>query len=306
MVQFDYLVLSNRSNLRNSPLDEIKQYHLHRDDYSKLHFELHAARPYFEQYADKATLAHRHSFYQLIWFKQAGRHYIDYQVIDHPASTLFFINKNQVHYFCPDSANEGYLFHVNDFFLERFQGESSQRFAYTIFSEMGNPYVSLSEEDSAKLETLTGYIQLEIRVQAAFYREQVFHFFHTLLFQIERLRQQQGALILAENPDYELAITFKKLVYDNMRTFESLESYSSQLHISLKKLTSICKLYLHDTPANIIRQSKVLEAKRMLANQKSTIQEIAFDLGFDQPSYFTKYFKHNTGITPKAFQATIR
>ena len=65
------------------------------------------------------------------------------------------------------------------------------------------------------------------------------------------------------------------------------------------------KQYLGDTPANIIQSVKILEAKRKLANKELSIQEIAFDLGFDQPTYFTKYFKKATGTTPKEFQSLL-
>jgi AraC family transcriptional regulator, transcriptional activator of pobA len=65
------------------------------------------------------------------------------------------------------------------------------------------------------------------------------------------------------------------------------------------------KQYLGDTPADVIQSMKILEAKRRLANKKFSIQEIAYDLGFDQPTYFTKYFKKAAGITPKEFQAQL-
>jgi len=69
-----------------------------------------------------------------------------------------------------------------------------------------------------------------------------------------------------------------------------------------KTLTAACKQFLLNTPANIIKESKLLEAKRMMSNQKTSIKEIAYYLGFDDPTYFTKYFKKGTGFTPKEFK----
>ena len=65
---------------------------------------------------------------------------------------------------------------------------------------------------------------------------------------------------------------------------------------------SLLRDILLDTPANIIKGCKLLEAKRMLSNQNISIKEVAYALGFDDPTYFTKYFKKGTTYTPKEFQ----
>ncbi len=286
-------------------MNDIIQYHLHKDDYSKLHFELNDARSYYEKHQVASSKPHNHSFYQIIWFKKKGRHYIDYQVVNHEENTLFFINKNQVHYFCPDSTNEGVLFHFNDFFIERFNTALMQRFSYSIFNEIGHPFVKLSIVDVKKLETLCAFISTELKSKEYFHQEQVFSFFQTLLFQIERLKKKQNAFGVDTDKDHYTAFRFKKLVYEHMEFFLTVEDYAAKLNINVKNLTSISKKYLLDTPANIIRQLKILEAKRMLANHKITAKEVAYAIGFDQPTYFNKYFKKETGVTPKQFQASL-
>jgi AraC family transcriptional regulator, transcriptional activator of pobA len=129
--------------------------------------------------------------------------------------------------------------------------------------------------------------------------------FTSLLFLLERLRNKETNLDINLNGDFRLAFLFKKAVYENKNLFLSIDAYSKLLNTNNKKLTTVVKQYLGDTPANVIQSIKILEAKRRLANKKSSIQEIAYDLGFDQPTYFTKYFKKATGITPKEFQAKL-
>lgn len=286
-------------------MEEIQKYHLHKDDYSKLHFELIDCRPYFEKNIAPSTKPHRHSFYQLIWFKEPGRHYVDYQIVEHPENVMFFISKNQIHYFCPDSPNQGYLFHFNEFFLERFNAELMKRFAYSIFNEVGGSSVTLSDEDIADFEGYISSIKKELDLKEDFYAEKAFSFFQTILFQVERLKKKQGLFNANTDADYQIAFSFRNLIYEHMDTFLNLDEYGSLLNVNSKKLTDICKEYLGDTPANIIRELKILEAKRMLANRKVNIQEVVYRLGFDQPTYFTKYFKKATGLTPKEFQAAL-
>lgn len=285
--------------------NNIKKHHLHKDDYSKLHFELNDIKSYVLKNEKSSSKPHRHSFYQLIWFKEKGRHYIDYQVIEHQEDVLFFINKNQVHNFCLDSSNKGVLFHFNSIFIERFNSELMHRFSYSIFNEKGNSFVSLSSVDINKFEIICSFLKSEIAVKDYFYKEQVFSLVQTLLFQIERLKKKQNRFGVDTNKDHYTAFLFKKLIYQHINEFLTLDKYCSILSVNIKNLTSICKEFLLDTPANVIRQTKVLEAKRILANHKITIKEVAYSLGFDQPTYFTKYFKKEVGITPKQFQSSL-
>jgi len=286
-------------------LENIKKYHLHKDDYSKLHFDFLDAEAYFQKHSTPSSKPHNHSFYQIIWFKEKGRHYIDYQVVEHKENTLFFINKNQVHYFCPDSPNKGQLYHFNDYFIERFNTDLMKRFSYSIFNEIGNPFVTLSAVDAKKLTMLSSAIDIELKTKDYFHKEQVFSFFQTLLYQIERLKKKQNAFGVDTDKEHHTAYLFKQLIFENMESFLSLDEYCTKLNINVKNLTSLSKKYLLDTPANIIRQLKILEAKRMLANHKITAKEVAYAIGFDQPTYFTKYFKKETGLTPKQFQASL-
>jgi AraC-like DNA-binding protein len=286
-------------------LGKIEKYHLHKDDYSKLHFEINDVDAYFERNQVRASKPHRHSFYQLIWFKKAGKHYIDYNVIHHPANSLFFINKNQIHYFCSNSANEGYLYHFNDFFIERFNPQLMDRFHISIFNEIGDCFVKFGEPEAEKLKAISSFIEAEMKTKEYLYKEQVFSLFQTILFVVERANSKKGIAEYENDVDFALAVRFSNLVTKNIKEFLGIEKYAAQLLTNPKKLSASCKKHLMDTPASIIKQKKVLEAKRMLANQKVAIKEIAYSLGFEDPTYFTKYFKKSTGLTPKDFQNTI-
>ncbi|HTN39338.1 MAG TPA: helix-turn-helix domain-containing protein, partial [Arachidicoccus sp.] len=55
-----------------------------------------------------------------------------------------------------------------------------------------------------------------------------------------------------------------------------------------------------------IHERLVLEARRLLFHTDNTLKEIAFDLGFAEASYFNRFFKRETGITPAAYRANIR
>ncbi len=283
-------------------MNTIKRYDLHKGDYSRLHFEINDAKSYLANNKTKASVPHRHSFYQIIWFKKPGRHFIDYETINHEENSIFFINRNQVHYFCLDSPNEGYLFHFNDYFIRKENDGLMDRLSLSIFNEIGNNCLKLSEENINRIELLTSFIESEIQAKESYYKQQVYHYFQNILLLIERLRKLEINLDVEKNSRHQLAVEFKKLVFDEIKEFHGIEYFAKELGTNTKKLTAVSKDILLDTPANIVRQSKLLEAKRMLSNRSTTIKEVAYGLGFEDPTYFTKYFKKGTGYTPKEFQ----
>ena len=283
-------------------MKEIKRYDLHKNDYSKLHFEIKSAKEYVHKYIDHATKPHRHSFYQVIWFRNAGNHYIDYEVIHHPENTLLFISKNQVHHFCENASNEGVLFHFNENFINTHELSMMERFLATVFNEIGTNYFQLSAKDAQKLETIATYIFDEIALNQKNYNDLVYHYFITILLDIERVKLQEHQYTKPTDNSLSLAISFKKLIREKADSFLSIQTFSTLLNTNTTKLNTACKTHLLDTPANIIKAYKIIEAKRMLSNQKTTIKQIAYALGFEEAGYFTKYFKKATGLKPKEFQ----
>jgi hypothetical protein len=74
--------------------ENIQKYYLHKDDFSKLHFEVQDLKSYFDRHKAQASKAHTHGFYQLIWFTASGTHYVDYE-INYPKNSLIFIGTNK-------------------------------------------------------------------------------------------------------------------------------------------------------------------------------------------------------------------
>ena len=283
----------------------MKKYDLHKNDFSKLHFELKHLAPYFLKNKAKATNPHRHSFFQLLWFKTSGNHYIDYEIIKHPPNTLFLINKNQVHYFCSESSNEGYLFHFNDSFLSNYSLDLLFRFTVSLFNEITDPYINLTNNDSISIENSCKTFLVELEEKKENYSHIIMHQLLGLLYKIERIKNEQISFKTDANSDFSKIVKFKQEVIKEIDQQLGIESFASRLGVSTKKLTALTKQYTSLTPGTLIKELKLLEAKRILSHQDISIKEVAYSLGFDQPTYFTKFFKKETKLTPKQFQEQL-
>lgn len=77
--------------------------------------------------------------------------------------------------------------------------------------------------------------------------------------------------------------------------------YTQHFIISAKKLNQICKSITNRNIKQLIQERIVLEIRKELQLGKKNIKEIAYDLGFTEPAYLTRFFKKQTGVTPKEF-----
>jgi AraC-like DNA-binding protein len=84
-----------------------------------------------------------------------------------------------------------------------------------------------------------------------------------------------------------------------------VKEYASILNISSKTLTNHTTETCIKTPLEIINDRIILETKRLLSHSNLNINEIGFQLGYEDPSYFVKFFKRQTKMSPSDFRKKI-
>lgn len=95
---------------------------------------------------------------------------------------------------------------------------------------------------------------------------------------------------------------FLMLLEGNFLSTTNIDFYAGKLGISSKRLNQILKEKLDKTGTQLIHDRIILEAKRKIIHSEITIKEIAYDLGFSDRPYFSRFFKKMTGQTPEEFQ----
>ncbi|MFK4754515.1 helix-turn-helix domain-containing protein [Oceanobacter antarcticus] len=79
-------------------------------------------------------------------------------------------------------------------------------------------------------------------------------------------------------------------------------SYAAELGISAPHLNSLCKQQLHRTALSLIHERLTLEACRSLSYTIQPVSAIAYQLGFQDPAYFTRFFRRQTGLSPSQYR----
>ncbi|MDB4905099.1 MAG: AraC family transcriptional regulator [Mucilaginibacter sp.] len=116
-------------------------------------------------------------------------------------------------------------------------------------------------------------------------------------------------LIQIKEQEFTSHDIYQKRVYEFLMLLESnylkvrnTDFYAGKLGISSKRLNQILKNKLDKTGMQLIHERIILKAKRLIIHSENTIKEIAYELGFSDRPYFSRFFKKQTGQTPDEFQ----
>ena len=105
---------------------------------------------------------------------------------------------------------------------------------------------------------------------------------------------------------YEIYRRFVQLVVENYTQQHSVSFYAEQLSLSLPHFCTTIKKAIGLTPLEIISSILIMDAKAQLRETSLSVKEIAYSLGFTNLSFFNKYFRQHTGMTPREYRRTSK
>lgn len=108
-----------------------------------------------------------------------------------------------------------------------------------------------------------------------------------------------------EEFNFESRDLFVQDIYDLLNKYHqqerSVDFYAKEMHLSIKTLSKKVKEKLNISMGQLIRLEIINTAKTLL-NHDLNVNEIAYQLGFEEANHFSAFFKHHTGITPSSFK----
>ena len=121
-------------------------------------------------------------------------------------------------------------------------------------------------------------------------------------FIIHSVRIKKDDYTIKEDTETKLFKDFSILVEQNFRELHSVTEYANRLGLSPKSLTKHLQKIGANTPSDIIKSRIILEAQRQLIYTDQSVKHIAYDLGFNDSAYFTRFFKKDTLKSPLQFK----
>ncbi|WP_170250038.1 helix-turn-helix domain-containing protein [Sphingobacterium allocomposti] len=117
---------------------------------------------------------------------------------------------------------------------------------------------------------------------------------------LDRTPDQKGLGTIED----ELSRKFSQLVETNYHKLHSVSEYAALLHISPKTLNRKIVKEKGTSPNTFVKNRIILQAKRLLAHTDLSVKEISAQLGYDDQSYFVRFFKIQTEKSPLEFRKT--
>lgn len=247
---------------------------------------------------------HRAQFYHIMWIEKGkGIHHVDFNPIELEDNCIIFVAHNSVGVFDEQGVYEGKVIIFTDNFFSKNKQDLQFLHSCILYSNLYNTTKLKLNSKVSQLKVFLNAIQTEYLRKPDHAQFQILHnMLHIFLLQAEREMKKQGFEELKPSPNLDLLVSFKALLEEGFQKEKSVKHYASKLHISEKQLHKSTTSLLEKTPKQIIDERVLLEAKRLLAHSSQSIKEIAYELGYEEPTNFIKYFRKHTQSTPTEFR----
>ncbi len=255
-------------------------------------------------------MPHLHDFYSIFWIESGeaihATEYVEYSL---KADTILFVPPGLKHRMHLDQSAGGYSILFNEDFIRYNRKNHVPLTEYRLFN---NPdfksLITVLPETRQKLRNITDLILDELKTSDDYSQDIVLNLLHLFLLESRRIFDQQNHAPKEESnttPDATI-IKFKQLIEENYLTQKTVSPYAEMLNMNPSCLNELTKRTTGITAGELIRNRVIDETKKLLYSSIISGKEIAFQLGFDDPAYFSRFFRKYTGTTLKEFREHSR
>lgn len=249
----------------------------------------------------------RTRLYSMIWVKRGGGT-VAYEFSEHSFQSpcILFFAPFQPFLFKNGTEISGIsLQFASDFYcIERHRDEISCN--GVLFNNVYDaPIIRLPRNQEAEFERIISEMTSELKEQQEADPQLLLAHLKIVLIKATRIKKSQ--MLLAEAMDSGETVKtrlrqLQQLIENNFREHKTPSEYAAMLYISTKALGRMAKHQFGKTLTQLIQERIVVEAKRELALTDKPVKEIAHELGYDDPFYFSRLFKKLSQVSPERFR----
>jgi AraC-like DNA-binding protein len=246
------------------------------------------------------------SFIKIVYLPAGYSLTIDFSSYQTESPTLFFVSPNQVMDITKIGSKPGsMIFYNRDFYCIQIHDEEVACDGLLYNNIYNMPMTTLSPEEGIFIDYLFTQIEDEFESRDASHEEMIRTYLKQLFIKSVRLWKKQHLEQQAaqQHGDLESFRKFTQLVDAHYKQKHNVADYAGLLAMAPKTITHRFKRLSLPAPNEIIKNRIVLEAKRLLAHTRMSAKEIAYELGYEDPAYFSRLFLLKAGETPSAFRS---
>lgn len=239
---------------------------------------------------------HRHDVDEIVYVT-AGRgvHVVDDLALPIRPPQVFVVTRGQVHDWRIDEPLQGTLVQFHHDFTAGLGGPSIELERLTAVELTPFPRMK------ARIDRLITDLELETHRSDVLREMAIRTLLATLFINLHRLGPDAAA---AASP-HGIAARFLSHVHDNRSAALTVADCARALGVSVGHLTDLVSERTGRSPGQIIRGEVLAEAQRLLARTDLTCAQIAAEVGFDDPAYFSRFFRREGGLSPTAYRRSL-
>ena len=247
---------------------------------------------------------HRHDFfYVLVLEKGTGTHEIDFVSYEVCDQAVFFMRPGHVHQLVLLSGSKGYLLQ----FKSDFYYPNDLSSAQLLRKASNKNLCQLNSDRFKRILQILSVVYNEYKEKLEGYEEVIKANLGIFFIELLRHRKNRDAginkITLYTQERLEELLD---LMETHISTHKQVSDYAGLMNLSVYQLNAITKEALGKTCSDLINEHIVLEAKRYLLATSGQVNQIAFHLGYEDVSYFIRFFKRHTGVTLDTFRKNFK
>lgn len=292
--------------------NKIPLYNIPKENVTLAGFKLYTLKkdkrhnPLFPNIPLNTNIPHRHNFYEIcIFFEGNGYHEIDFKKFEVQNNSLHFISPGQVHLVSMKGRCQGYIMAFTREFVEMGPHKKDSLVKLPYFSELSRPFLNLQTEHFKHLTKILKQIKKEYIHLQPESGEVIRHYLNIFLLKSKMFYRKENQDKPGKPERPHIYHNFKALLELNFHSNQKVQDYANLLGISPTRLNREVKKSCGLNASELILDRITLEAKRLLVFSDLTNKEIAYQLGYKEPSYFSRIFKKKTNYAPSDFRAVM-
>ena len=215
---------------------------------------------------------------------------------------VFFIEKYKVWSWLKFNKLKGILVQFTDSFYNFIYTGNPKLKSDQIMVGAISPFIKLYNKDKAEWKSVFDLLSREYYSANKNSKEIICLLIKVLILMYRRSSLSEGR-IFESRQKKQLVNEFRKMVNNRFYSLRSARDYARELNITPNYLNALCQEFFLKSVSEIIRERIILEAKRLLMHTSLNISEISYKLGFQDNSYFGRYFRKAVGTTPQKFRS---
>jgi AraC-like DNA-binding protein len=269
-------------------------------------FSLDRMEDIYDRTNGRTSDPHRHEHYTVVWVKKAsGKHIVDFDSHILEDDQIYFLSPGQVHQIITESRPEGCVLN----FSREFLAANNIPETFVIRSNLFRPYgkalpMRLDPTLAGRVRSIFDLLyelfgsdkeQHDPAIAGGLLRAFLLLAHENCTLPVQKETMEQGTHLLER---------FRFLVEDNFNSEHKVTWYAGELFITPKHLNAVVRQLLGQTAKEYIQDRIIIEAKRLLLHTEMSVKEISHQLGYQDPLYFSRFFKNCTDLAPSEFRSS--